>query len=371
MFFADLERLDSLSVFQRPSVTDPDSPEMRSTGRISTSHMPGVDFHPSNIHGGIDASGAPREVMIDNLEIITKTDTSLNVQSLPDFFFEEEGSSNTDKDGIQFESNFPHSGPEVDFGSKGEADVGIGGNSDFSPKFPGIGSAGKDVEFDVKHGAAVGQPRASGTAEVKFPDTNIPYSSSSSEVKVGDVDVGASKDSRFSLKKYFSGSKSKGYRISSSDEPNVEKKPGKIQKFFGRKSGNFGDHGGHVSVEMSQPSGNLDGNVEAKQDVGELNTTPMDIDTAFAAPTVGVDSGSSHFPGGNFSANIGGSKDSGSETSDGEGGRIKRKMKIPKFGVGIGGGVSGRGSKPGDDSGSETSDGEGGRIKRKLKVPKF
>ena len=63
-------------------------------------------------------------------------------------------------------------------------------------------------------------------------------------------------------------------------------------------------------------------------------------------------------------------KDSGSETSDGEGGRIKRKLKIPKFG--IGGGVSrkAKGSKS-DDSGSETSDGEGGRIKRKLKMPKF
>ena len=60
--------------------------------------------------------------------------------------------------------------------------------------------------------------------------------------------------------------------------------------------------------------------------------------------------------------------DSDSETSDGDGGRIKRKFKMPSIGFGISGGV--KGPKADDDSGSETSDGQGGKIKRKLK-PKF
>ena len=65
---------------------------------------------------------------------------------------------------------------------------------------------------------------------------------------------------------------------------------------------------------------------------------------------------------------MGRDSDSGSETSDGQGGRIKRKFKLPSGDIGISGGFKGP-KGDADSSGSETSDGHGGRIKRKLKIP--
>ena len=59
---------------------------------------------------------------------------------------------------------------------------------------------------------------------------------------------------------------------------------------------------------------------------------------------------------------------SDSETSDGEGGRIKRKFKAPNLGINAAASGKVKVTKSDEDSDSDTSDGEGGRIKRKLKI---
>ncbi|XP_046848460.1 protein AHNAK2-like isoform X2 [Xenia sp. Carnegie-2017] len=58
---------------------------------------------------------------------------------------------------------------------------------------------------------------------------------------------------------------------------------------------------------------------------------------------------------------------SGSDTSDGHGGRIKRKLKLPSGDINISGGLKGP-KGDADSSDSDTSDGKGGRTKRKVKT---
>lgn len=346
-----------MSVFQRHSTSnlEVESPQLHIGGSASLDL--GAQAPEARLSGpkaNLDGGDVSKELVIEPPLIVAKPEVSYNVESTPDSFMD------MDSFGIGGKSDHDFDLP----GGSGAADIDTNANMAGKSEISG---GDMEIDFTAPAGifgdADVSVPGASGKTEVKLPDAP----SISSDTKDVDIDVN-SKDSKFSLKKFFPGGKSKEVRISSPDEPSAKKKPGAFQKFFGHKSssGNV-DTGGSLDVELTGAKAGA----EYKGEFVGKNELQNDL----SLPNAEVKSGG--LPSGGATLDIGlpsvgfqrGSKDdsSGSETSDGEGGRIKRKFKTPKFGMGFGGGVTG--GARGDDSGSDTSDGKGGRIKRKFKTP--
>ncbi|XP_046848320.1 protein AHNAK2-like [Xenia sp. Carnegie-2017] len=145
-------------------------------------------------------------------------------------------------------------------------------------------------------------------------------------------------------------------------------------KSKGKSSKKGKKKGFEMEGDVKLPSGEVEGDIPKVSIDTDLQNEPPSLSYSGSDTSDGhggrikrklkLPSGDINISGG-LKGPKGDAESSDSDTSDGKGGRIKRKLKLPSGGIGIPGGIKG----DGDSSGSETSDGKGGRIKRKLKLP--